>query len=75
MLLMQYNDNIPAVFGFPPSDLSLERRNEGGQKERRESSDLGSASVFVLSSTPLFFFPFTSTLIVISVQNKNLIGF
>ena len=67
-LLMQYNDNIPALFGFPPSSLSEERRTppwgEGGENRRRgdwEQTVLGSNLLFVcLSIFPLLVLPLVS---------------
>ncbi len=50
MLLMQYNDNIPAVFGFP---LVIPHQRRGGREEEDmgERTVLGNALLF-LSFSP-----------------------
>lgn len=55
MLLMQYNDNIPAVFGFP---LVIPHQRRGGaeEEERRTGGTvLGNAGLFLSIPPSLLF--------------------
>ena len=65
MLLMQYNDNIPAVFGFPPV---IPHQRRGMKEEDRRKGGVYCSwqclAVFVLSSiSPLFPQLFLSSLL------------
>lgn len=57
MLLMQYNDNIPAVFGFPRV-IPHQRRGgtEEEEEDRGEHTVLGYGRLFLSFSPSLFLF-------------------
>lgn len=63
MLLMQYNDNIPAVFGFP---LVIPHQRRGGMEEEErgqgEYTVLGNAWLFLSFSPSLLSCPHCSFL-------------
>lgn len=57
MLLMQYNDNIPAVFGFPP--VIPHQRKGGMEEEDRRKGGVHCSwqrlAIFVLFCSSSFF--------------------